>query len=338
MKLAPLGILAMFVAASLYGERVEASCTLEVNSGITTIGGGQSLLVDSDLPNGSTFRMVDTPPGDGDTFFTCTQSHEVQIESILNGAQDLIHDNVRELTLSDGKTGTGVGVRLKFTDANGQTTNVPSGKYSVIIPQSADWQAWPTTTHVEYVKLRDDIRYGQIGKPDDRIATTNILSKELFPNNGFFGMRRVRVGNLTLVAPTCTIDVGDLNQKVKLGDYTVSFFQDQAETPWENFGFKVTSCADANARFADITFGQGADADPNNNALFSMNQNGPSGLAIAIQTNNGTNVSMTPGATRQFAALGNDQSYAFRARLERTVGEVTPGEVARPVTVRITYR
>ncbi len=340
MKPVSTALLGLFVAVSLYGGRAEATCEFDVLSGTTQMGGTTSLIdvvVDASLPNGSVFRKIDAGFGNGSPQFKCTQDHLVDIRSyvVVGGVES--GDVIRELLLQDG-TPTGVGLRFAFTDADGVSHPVPSPRpRQVWLRASTDWQPWTSETHVEYIKLRDDIRYGQI-QANDRLAQTDLETQGIISNTTFNKIRRIRTGMLRLVSPACSIDAGDLTQEVKLGHYGVDDFRNQAESPWVPFYFTVTSCANPLERLADITFGGGGDTDPNNNALFSMNPGGPGGLGIAIQTDDGTNAAMTPGATRAFADPVADKRYAFRALLERTVGDVTPGTINRQVTVRVNFR
>ena len=339
MKLVPKAILGLFVAASLYGGRAEATCDFDVLSGTTQVGGTDSLIdvvVDASLPNGSVFRKIDAGFGNGTPLFKCTQDHLVQIRSYVMAGGAETSDSVRELLLQDG-TPTGIGLRFAFTDDDGTSHPVPSQPRQVWLRASTDWAPWRSETHVEYIKLRDNIRYGQV-QANDRLAQTDLETPGIISNTPFNKIRRIRTGLLRFVSPSCSIDAGDLAQEVKLGHYSVDDFQNQSESPWVPFHFTVTSCANPLERFADITFGGGSDADPNNNALFSMNPGGPGGLGIAIQTDDGTNAAMTPGATRSIADPVADKRYAFRARLERTVGDVTPGTINRKVTVRVNFR
>lgn len=334
MKVAPTAVLGLLIAASLYGGRVEATCQIANDSGIVRIE-SPAVVVDPDFPNNSVFRTAQTGFGQGSPVLECDRDHVVTIESQLIDNNAAIPGAIRELRLVGGEP-TGVGLRFRFTDSDSTVHDVPYQR-QVTLPRTNGPTTWQSAVQVDYVKLRDDIRYGEV-ENDAYLARTRVTTAGVFPPGEINTLRRVRTRSLTLVAPTCSIDAGSLNQEVPLGNYSVAELQNQTETPWVPFRLTVTSCANANERFADITFGQGADADPNNNALFSMNQDGPAGLGIAIQTNNGTNVGMTPGATREFAALGNGQSYEFQARLERTVGDVTPGNINRPVTVLVTFR
>lgn len=334
MKLSPTAILGLLVAASLYGVRAEAECQIANDSGLVYID-NPGVVVDADLPNNAVFRTVRTGFGEGSPVLECDRDHVVNIESDVIENNAVSNNPVRELRLVDG-TPTGVGFRFRFTDNDGTESNVPYQR-QVTLRRTNGPETWQSSVQVEYIKLRDDVRYGQV-ENDAYLARTRVTTAGVFPPGEINTLRRVRTRALTLVAPTCSIDAGELNQEVPLGHYSVADFQSQTATPWVPFHLTVTSCANTNERFADITFGQGADADPNNNALFSMNQDGPAGLGIAIQANNGINVSMTPGATQEFAALGNGQRYEFQARLARTVGEVTPGTINRPVTVRVTFR
>ncbi len=343
MKLASTAILGLLVAASLYAGRAEAACDYFVSSGITTIGGenGEILgvVADASLPNGSVFRTVSTNPGEGSPIFNCDRRYDnVEIKSyVATAAGAETTDTIRELYLQDG-TATGIGLRFRFTDNDGSTYFLPRTTTTTLLPTpvgQSNW-TWNSSVQIEYIKLSDDIRYGQVR--GDRLAQTELMTSGVLTPGTYRFIRRIRIGGLRFVSPTCSIDTGELSQEVKLGHYSVDDFQNQPESPWMPFYFTVTSCANPLERFADITFGGGSDADPNNNALFSMNAGGPKGLGIAIRTADGTNAAMAPGATRAFADPIANKQYAFEARLERTVGDVTPGTIDRQVNVRITFR
>jgi type 1 fimbria pilin len=334
MKLAPTAVLGLLVAASLYGGRAEARCEIANDSGLVYIE-NPAVVVDADLPNNAVFRTVQTEYGQGSPFLKCDQDHVVDIESqvIENNAPS--NNSIRELRLTDG-TPTGVGFRFRFTDNDGTASDVPYQR-QVTLLRTEEAAVWRSRVQVEYVKLRDDIRYGQV-EDNAYLARTRVTTAGVFPPGEINTLRRVRTRALTLVAPTCSIDAGSLNQEVPLGDYSVSELQNLTETPWVPFRLTMSACANPNERFADIAFGQATDADANNPNLFSMNQGGPAGLGIAIQAGGGANLAMTPGESREFSVLQTGQSYEFQARLERTVGNVAPGNIDRPVRVLVTFR
>jgi len=134
------------------------------------------------------------------------------------------------------------------------------------------------------------------------------------------------------------MDVGSMNQTVNLGSHSIKDLQNPGSaTPWVPFKLTVADCGDPGV-LVDITFGSQVDQDSNNPNLFSINQGGPTGLGIALSTNDGANASMVPGGTRTFPGKLTGDSYDFRARLERTTAPLTSGEFSKPITVMVVYR
>jgi len=331
MKPASIALLNLFIASALYMGRAEATCTIGADTGLTTIS--SQLVVDSDLPAGSVIRTFQSGFGEGSPAISCTEDHTVLVDSKLQDHKGVsIAGDIRELYTSSGQP-TGVGLRFKFTDADTVQSDVPYDR-TITFRATSGAVLWRSGVRGEYVKLRDNVEYGPVETAETRLARSLISDRRAFPNGL---LRRVVIGNITLIRPTCAIDVGSLNQQVDLGQHSVSDFDNQQATGWMDFSLTMSNCVNPIETIADITFGQLGDADAANPGLFSMNQGGPDGLGIAIRVAN-QNLAMAPGETRQFGVLQTGQSYDFQARLERTVGEVTPGAVDRSVAVRVTFR
>jgi major type 1 subunit fimbrin (pilin) len=332
MKAHQVVALGLLLGMALYAMDAQARCEIANDSGVITLE-PQSVVVDPDLPVGSVIRNINLANG-GVSRLTCTEAHTVPVKSSLQLADADIDDGIRELYLEDG-TPTGVGVRLRFRE-NNEASAFPLPNTRNLTFSAGQNYVWRVGIEGDLVLLRRDVSYGNV-RSNERIARTVVQDQNNeFPN--FKRLRLVRTGAFRVIAPTCSIDAGSLNQTVDLGQHTVDSFADQNATAWKDFNLAVTSCNNPIETIAGITFGQGSDADAINPSLFSMNQGGPGGLGIAIQAADGDNAPMLPGETRDFAAVAAGNSYRFQARLERTGGEVTAGAVNRPVTVRVTFR
>ena len=191
--------------------------------------------------------------------------------------------------------------------------------------------------YAEYVRTGGPVRYG--------LADTAVnarLGRIWVPDTAAFAPNRiinpVKMVQLQLIRPACSIETGSLNQDVSLGNYATSDLRNGTVTPgWQTFRLTMAACANPADLLTDITFGIASDADVTNANLFQMNAAGPGGYGIAIETGDGA-LRMLPGRSREFAAVGAGASYTFRARLERTSGKVTAGRIQRPVAVLVTFR
>jgi type 1 fimbria pilin len=331
MKLRYLAVWGLLATGAICSEVANATCRIDENAEVALAFGGR-LVVDPDLPLNSVIASRELT-GDAAAFYRCDQEEAVDIESVyqLNGA-DQPGQTIREIRTATGEP-TGVGLRLWIRDnGEGDYLPVPYRK-AVVFPNTNNARRrWETDVRLDLVVV-GPIRHGVT--ESGRLGRTVVRDSASFPN---ILLRTIVNRGYELIAPTCSIDAGSLNQIIDLGAHTVGSFADQNATAWTDFSLTATSCTNPVETIAGITFGQGADADANNPNLFSMNQGGPGGLGIAIQAADGNNAPMLPGETRDFAAVAAGNSYRFQARLERTGGEVTAGAVNRPVTVRVTFR
>jgi type 1 fimbria pilin len=192
------------------------------------------------------------------------------------------------------------------------------------------------TMRVEFVRTSSPVAYGNVD------ASLGIGASNFYNGVGPVGApgqyQAVRTGGLTLVRPSCAMDVGSLNQTVNMGSYSTKDLQNPTSTtPWIPFKLTVADCGDPTV-LVDITFGAAGDQDQNNPRLFSMLPGSLTGVGIALSTDDGKEDPMTPGGTRQFPGKLTGDSYGFRARLERTAAPLTSGQFSRPVTVLVVYR
>lgn len=318
----------------IYTGKASAGCTLANDAGFTTIGNA-SVVVDSDIPVNSVFRTIEDTGGGQSV--KCDQDYRVSVRS--SNLEDGMETNsdVRELRVGQRPSGVGVRIRWKNPDSD-DFYSLPDTRNTTLkksINDSGD--LWRSAARIEYVKMRNVVSYGPVD--EDYVARSLVDNRDGVISSGLLTLRRGRVRALTFVRPTCAINTANLNQTVEFDQHAVSDFENQQATAWVNFELRLENCGAPVETVADITFGQLGDAVPNRPDLFSMNVGGPGGLGIAIQSVNPNAVAMTPGAARTLnLSDATDQAYAFQARLERTDGAVTPGEVERPVTVRVTFR
>lgn len=339
MRLATTTLMVLLAASGLYASNASATCEIisntnpELDTGLLRVN--PVILADNDVDTGSSLHYADTGFGNSSPFLNCTQDHLVSTRSeVVDYDTPKPNENHIELRLADG-TPSGIGVRFKFTDDDGFSSYVYYVRNSDVRLRKGDEVKWSSRMELEYFKLHDNIRYGAL-KPG-RIARTVITTPGVIPAGHINTLRRVNVIGGSIVRPTCAIDGGSLDQTVEFGRHAVSDFANQAATAWFPFELKMGHCTDPVEMIADITFGVTDDQDPNNRSVFSMNRGGPGGLGIAIQARDDGRA-MEPGVSQRFGVIPTNQTYNFEARLERTVGEVTPGEVDRRVRVLVTFR
>lgn len=146
----------------------------------------------------------------------------------------------------------------------------------------------------------------------------------------------VEMANVAIHRPPCSIVVDDLNQTVKMGDYTVSDFANSDKaTPWTPFHLRVASCSHPSGLIARFTFGVTSDASPGNAAWFSLPPGGPERVAMQLGTHDLRNIA--PATPVSLNALGNGQRYTFHARLKQTSPNVRGGRFSRHLRLMVEY-
>lgn len=128
---------------------------------------------------------------------------------------------------------------------------------------------------------------------------------------------------------TCDIDADNLNQRIDLGEYSVTDFQKVGSvTKNAPFSLAMTNCSSgitsAKIRFTGSTL---------NDGLFSMGGGGLVGLELL----NGSNAQIRPGVTNTFKLQGGDNTLAFSLRLRSLRAPVTPSELSATLTMDIEY-
>ena len=245
----------------------------------------------------------------------------------------LVSGNVREITVGGQPSGLGVRLHMKGPADTGYAT-LPRKVTRTFPPGRSNWQSF---IYVEYVRTSGPVKYGLADVAiNTRLGRIWVPDTVAFPQNRL--IHSISMARLELSRPACSIETGSLEQQVSLGEYNGAKLRNGQDVPgWRPFQLTMAACADPSNLLADITFGTAADADANDPTAFYMNAGGPGGYGIAIETADGAH-RMLPGQPREFHAIGTGQGYAFRARLQRTIGTISSGRVHRPVAVRVTFR
>jgi major type 1 subunit fimbrin (pilin) len=235
----------------------------------------------------------------------------------------------------------GVGMYLSMGQDGGEFENMPVLRQKTLpnstdVPNNAPSYTETDQFKAVMVRTSNPVIYGTVD-PGVAIGASNFYN-----STGEVGTavqyQRYYTGNITLVRPSCSIDTGSLNQTVELGTYSTKDLQNPTSaTAWVPFDLVMTNCDDPTGLSLDITFGSAADQDSNNRSLFSLNTGSPTGIGIALSTNDGDNTPVLPGATNTFPGVATGGTYKFQARMERTTAPLTAGEFRRPVTVQVTY-
>lgn len=329
MALTRFLFLAACAAAACHARDASAACTVTYTPPFM-VNRTDGIVVDGDLPAGAT--ILATAADSATASINCSAQTTTEVSMELQG-DGLVDGTVRELTVGEQRSGVGIRLYAKVPGDTGYTA-LPR---KVTRTFAAGASTWQTFFYAEYVRTGGPVRYGHA----DTVVNAR-LGRILVPDMTAFPFNRiinpVTMVHLELIRPACSIETGSLNQEVSLGNYTASDLRGGKVTPaWQAFKLTMASCADPAGLLTDVTFGTAADADASHADLFAMNANGPGGYGIAIETGDGA-ARMRPGVSRGFAAVGTGSSYAFRARLERSTGNITAGRIQRPIAVRVTFR
>jgi len=312
-----------------HAGEASAACNISYSAPFT-VARTAALVVDEDLPTGALVRS--TGADSATSSINCTERTTTEVSMELQG-DGLVSGNVREITV--GGQPAGLGIRLYARGpGDADATALPYRQTRSFPPGDSKWQ---TFFHAEYVRTGGTVRYGLADvAANARLGRIWIPDTTLFPHNRL--IHSVTMTRLELIRPTCSIETGSLNQEVALGDYSAAELRNGRVTPdWRPFALTLGNCPDIAHLITDITFGNAADADAGDPTLFSMNQQGPGGYAIAIQTGE-SQLRMPPGKSFEHSVPSDLRNFRFRARLERTAGPITAGRINRPVVVRVTFR
>jgi type 1 fimbria pilin len=323
--------LIVLAMATLKTGAAEASCSLGNAPQNYIIDQTSPVIVDSNAAAGASLGRQGQYTFPNPWRLNCSGQSPVFLKTNL--AQDAqTSGDVYELTV--GGQRAGVGVRLYMGIDGADFSPMPIERQLTLSSGNPAYSE-SDTVKAELVRTSSAIVYGKVDAAG--VGGSNFYNG-IGPVGGPGPYQTVRIGNIVLVRPTCSMDVGSMNQTVNLGRYSVKDLQNPTSTtPWTPFKLVVADCGDPSV-LVDITFGTQVDQDSNNPNLFSVQANGPTGFGIALSTDDGANASMVPGATRTFPGKLTGDSYAFRARLERTVAPLTSGEFSKPVTVMVVYR
>jgi type 1 fimbria pilin len=329
MALTRFLFLAACAAAACHAREASAACTVTYTPPFMVNRSG-GIVVDGDLPVGALVRA--TSADSATASINCSAQTTTVVSMELQG-DGLFDGTLREITVGGQRSGLGIRLLAKVPGDTGYTA-LPR---KVTRPFAAGASTWQTFFYAEYVRTGGPVKYG----PADTAVNAR-LGRIWVPDMTAFAPNRiihpVTMVNLLLLRPACSIETGSLSQDVPLGNYAASDLRNGKVVPaWQAFKLTMAACADPANLLTDITFGTAADADAGHADLFSMNAQGPGGYGIAIETGDGA-ARMRPGIPHGFAAIGTGASYAFRARLERSAGNITAGRIQRPIAVRVTFR
>jgi type 1 fimbria pilin len=340
-KALSLGLLAF---ASLKSGSAWAACYLAGPIIIMSVDGpAAGTVVDSTLPPGAEVGAGASPSDEKISNFVCTgggagNSNPLYLKTNL--LTTLAPSGLYEFTV--GGRPSGVGMRLYLSSNGGPFEPMPVTR-QLNLPDSTD----PRNNVPSYTakgqfkatmeRTTNPVVYGPVDK-------AGLVGASVFYNGvGEVGDQNrfinVNVGSITFVRPSCAIDAGSLTQTVDLGRYSTRDLTDpSSSTRWAPFEFTMANCDDPTGRLVDITFGSAADRDSNNPNLFSLNMGGPTGIGIALSTDDDADTAVLPGTVSTYPGVATGGSYKFRARMQRTPAALTAGEVNRPVTVLVDYR
>jgi type 1 fimbria pilin len=326
--------LALVAFAALKSGSVHATCFLANAVQNYDIEQTSSVYVDTSLPAGTPLGRQGQYTFPRPWTLNCTGAGSSPVYLKTNIAQGAhTSGDVYELTV--GGQPSGVGVRLSMSVNGGGFQSLPIERQLTLTSGSPAYSE-TDTIQAQLVRTSSPVVYGNVDSGLG-IGGSNFYNG-VGPVGGPGQYQTVRTGALTLVRPSCAMDVGSLNQTVNMGSYSSKDLQNPTSaTPWVPFKLIVADCGDPNV-LVDISFGASADQDQNNPRLFSMLPGGVTGVGIALSTDDGTDTSMTPGERRTFPGKLTGDSYGFRARLERTLAPLKSGQFSRPVTVLVVYR
>jgi major type 1 subunit fimbrin (pilin) len=336
---------ALVAFAALKSGSAWAVCSLGPPGRITmTINGpANGIVVDSSIPPGETVNPG-TGPAEPKTYtIVCVGgaggNNPVYFKTSL--IKEAV-DNGYVYEFKVGGQPAGVGMVLTMSTDSGDFLPMPVTR-QVNLPNSTNpgnnTPSYTGTNQFRAVMVRtaNPVIYGTVDRG------LGVGASNFYNGTGETGTpiqyMPISTGDISLVRPSCLIDSGSLNQTVELGSYSTRDLQNPTSaTAWVPFEFVMTNCDDPTGRLVDVTFGSATDQDSNNRNLFSLNTGGPTGIGIALSTNDGADSAVLPGATNTFPGVATGGTYKFRARMERTSASLTAGEFSRPVTVLVNYR
>ncbi|SEW28428.1 fimbrial protein [Luteibacter sp. 329MFSha] len=223
----------------------------------------------------------------------------------------------------------GLGIRVTLRDNNaGPVREFPHAfdetfKLNDAVTSDEDDVAY------EVVRMTGPIVFGAVDT--DLIAQQSVS----LPGSGAeIVFREMKIYEMTIRRPTCSITPDTLDQTVEVGDYNLSNFAtpDRA-TPWVRFRLTVQECAEPVGLVAKFTFGTQNDADGDNPDLFRLT--GPQN--VGLELGNADKKTMRPGEEIRMNALGTGKDYEFYVRLRETKPTVRGGVVKLPVAVLVEF-
>lgn len=316
------GMAASILWLSFDAAAAEGGCIYS-NTGNYQIGQGANITVRNSIPPGTPVRD-EKARGDGTVLATCRRG-----AATFKGAYvQSISENLVPLTVNT--IPSGFGIELRVEEAEGGVYEFPH-EYQ----RSSNENFWFVRSNeaavgYKVIRMSGPVAFG-------RVDQTKIAEQWSYDANGIRTrpFREMKIYELYFVRPACSIEAADLTQTVDVGAFNASNFAtpDRA-TPWKEFRLTVQECEEPVGLIADVTFGVGADADPDDPTLYSLSGPENVGLEIGDEDKN----TMEPGKTSSFNGLGTGKDYVFNVRLRETKPTVRGGRFSRPVRVTVNFR
>lgn len=232
--------------------------------------------------------------------------------------------------LTVGGKPSGFGVRVTIQEHPGEVTRPFPYEFTDVFTAETFVTSADDKVGYEVVRMTGPVVFGPID--------TEVIARGSFDIGGAAQVfREMKIYELTLVRPSCSITAESINQTVPVGDFNLSNFAtpDRA-TPWQKFNLTVGECLEPVGMVAQFTFGTDADRDPDLPTIFSMADSGSRNVGLEIGDEDEKTIE--PGKPLRLNALGTGKDFVFKARLRETrFAVVGGGTFVRPVKVQVDF-
>lgn len=290
--------------------------------GYYQIGQTAQITVTNDMLPGTVVRD-EKAHGDGNVLATCTEG-----EATFEGAYSMVTINGL-VPLTVGGKDSGFGVELYIDELQEGTSFSFPHTYQRTFKLGDAVRSNHADIGYRIVRMTGPVEFGAF----DRLT---IGQQWTYQPNGAATkpFRHMKIYDLTLVRPACSIVTEDLNQTVTLGPFnTGNFATPDRATRWEAFHLRVEQCQEPVGLVAKFTFGDPSDAVVGQPDLFTLD--GPENVGLELGDENEKNIA--PGAETRFNALGTGGIYTFNARLREIRPTVRGGRFSRGVRVLVEF-
>lgn len=225
----------------------------------------------------------------------------------------------------------GIGVRIMYRKGDDGDTAGKQYPYSITKPMPAS----PVTgkvsikdngeTVVQFFRTAARTNGGKIDDVDIGAQWSGVKS----------AYRLIKIQGVTLSLAACSIDAGDSDKVVVLGDHKSSDITRDGATDWRSFTLTSTDCDLSQMSDAKFTFSGTASTDP---GLFAVS-GGAKGIGIELWTDgDATDTQVIPGMPLTRTALAGGETYGFRARYKRLAGQpVEAGRADAVVNLNVSF-